>query len=141
MSDSDAFKQYDRRTNAKMRQHNAEGGHVRKPVRKVKGASDRDLYDRAKFNSRKAAQILKRGDPLVDDKGNPTPAALQFKRWAEKVPKTKEDLRAILSRANTQKDRYRTRLEHKDSAAHYRAGWSTVFGAAVHVLPTSDRFH
>lgn len=106
-SEAEAFQEYDHRTNKKMREHNRSGGDVRKPVRKVKGASKGDKWDRAKFNSRKAAQILSRKDPLKDDKGNPTPAAMQFKRWGEKVPDTLEDVRGILARANRQKERYR----------------------------------
>lgn len=106
-SEKEAYQEYDRRTNQKMRSHNKAGGDVRKPVRKVKEASDKDKWDRAKFNSRKASQILSQKQPLVDDKGNPTPAALQFRRWAEKVPRNYEDVKAILSRANRQKERYR----------------------------------
>lgn len=106
-SEAEAFQEYDRRTNKKMAKHNRSGGDVRKPVRKVKGASEGDKWDRAKFNSRKAAQILSRKDPLKDDKGNPTPAAMQFKRWGEKIPDTLEDVQGILSRANRQKERYR----------------------------------
>jgi hypothetical protein len=98
---------YDRRTNRKMAQYNEGSGAVRKPVRKATGASDGDKWDRAKFNSRKAAQILSRKDPLVDDKGMPTPAAMQFRRWGEKVPKNYKDVQGILARANRQKERYR----------------------------------
>ena len=94
---------YDRRTNRKMAQYNEGSG----AVRKATGASDGDKWDRAKFNSRKAAQILSRKDPLVDDKGMPTPAAMQFRRWGEKVPKTYKDVQGILARANRQKERYR----------------------------------
>jgi hypothetical protein len=98
---------YDRRTNRRMAQYNQGEGEVRKPVRKATGASDGDKWDRAKFNSRKAAQILSRKDPLVDDKGMPTPAAMQFRRWGERVPKTYKDVQGILARANRQKERYR----------------------------------
>jgi hypothetical protein len=98
---------YDRRTNRKMAQYNQGDGSVRKPVRKATGASEGDKWDRAKFNTRKAAQILSRKDPLVDDKGMPTPAAMQFRRWGEKVPKTYKDVQGILARASRQKERYR----------------------------------
>lgn len=108
------YKQYDRTTSKKMTEHNKSGGDVRRPVKKVTGASDQGKYDRAKFNSRKAAQILKRGDPLTDKDGLPTPAAMQFKRWAEKIPKTMEDVKSIRDRAEKQKETYAKKLGKDD---------------------------
>ena len=75
------FEKYDSQTNKKMAEHNRGGGSVRKPVRSTKGASRDDQYDRAKFIYRKAAQALTANHPLKDEKGRPTPAAMQFKRW------------------------------------------------------------
>lgn len=60
--------------------------------------------DRAKFNHRKSLQILKRGDPLTDKDGMPTPAAMQFKHWGEKIPKTMTDVKGIRDRASKQKE-------------------------------------
>jgi transcription initiation factor IIF auxiliary subunit len=111
---SEHYKSYDRATSQKMTEHNKSGGDVRKPVRKVGNASTQGKYDRAKFNHRKAMQILKRGDPLTDKDGMPTPAAMQFKRWAEKVPKTMEDVKEIRDRAEKQKDSYGKKLGKSD---------------------------
>jgi hypothetical protein len=102
-----------RATSKKMTEHNKAGGNVRKPVRKVAEASTPDKYDseallrsadRAKFNHRKSLQILKRGDPLTDKDGMPTPAAMQFKRWGEKIPKNMSDVKEIRDRAAKQKE-------------------------------------
>jgi hypothetical protein len=111
---SEHYKSYDHATSQKMSEHNKSGGNVRKPVKKVAGASKQDKYDRAKFNYRKAVQILKRGDPLTDKDGMPTPAAMQFKRWAEKIPKTMEDVKGIRDRAEKQKDSYAKKLGKGD---------------------------
>jgi hypothetical protein len=101
------FEQYDSQTNKKMAEHNRGGGSVRKPVRSTKGASRDDQYDRAKFIYRKAAQALTANHPLKDDKGRPTPAAMQFKRWAAPVPKNEEDLQKLKSLGARLKERYR----------------------------------
>ena len=84
------FEKYDRETNKKMAEHNRSGGDVRSPVRSTKGASKEDQYDRAKFIYRKASQALSASHPLEDDKGRPTPAALQFKDGQPKSPRTKK---------------------------------------------------
>lgn len=86
------YAKYDQRTNKKMAEHNREGGDVRKPVRKVEGASAKDKRDRARFAFRKATQALKANHPLKDEKGRPTPAAMQFKRWGFAVPQDRSDL-------------------------------------------------
>ena len=101
------FEKYDARTSKKMAEYNREGGSVRKPVRSVTGASTGDKYDRAKFIYRKAAQALSAGHPLKDDNGTPTPAALQFKRWAAKVPQNQQDLRELKALGQRLKDRYK----------------------------------
>jgi hypothetical protein len=101
------FEKYDTRTNRKMAEYNREGGGVRKPVRSVTGASRGDQYDRAKFIYRKAAQALSAGHPLKDESGTPTPAALQFKRWAAKVPQTRQDLQDLKSLGERLKARYK----------------------------------
>ena len=103
------FEAYDKRTTRKMAEHNREGGSVRKPVRSTKNASTADQYDRAKFIYRKAAQAITAGHPLKDDKGQPTPAALQFKRWAAKVPKNQDDLRELKALGARLKERYKPR--------------------------------
>jgi hypothetical protein len=90
-----------------MAEYNREGGSVRQPVRSTKGASRGDQYDRAKFIYRKAAQALSAGHPLKDKNGTPTPAALQFKRWGAKTPKTTADLQALKSLGERLKARYK----------------------------------
>ena len=89
------FEAYDRATTKKMAEHNRSGGDVRAPVRSLKGASTGDKYDRAKFIYRKAAQALTAKHPLKDEKGRPTPAAMQFKRWGSAIPKNEADLRKL----------------------------------------------
>lgn len=101
------FEAYNEATNRKMAEHNRSGGSVRKPVRSTKGASRSDQYDRAKFIYRKAAQALSAGHPLQDKNGAPTPAAMQFKRWAAKVPKNQEDLRELKALGERLKARYK----------------------------------
>jgi hypothetical protein len=101
------FSKYDNRTSKKMAEHNRSGGAVRAPVRSTKGASREDNWDRAKFISRKASQALSEGRPLKDDQGRPTPAALQFKRWAAKVPQNQEDLRDLKALGSRLKERYK----------------------------------
>jgi hypothetical protein len=90
-----------------MAEYNRAGGGVRKPVRSVTGASTADKYDRAKFIYRKAAQALSAGHPLKDKNGEATPAALQFKRWAAKVPQNQADLQALKSLGARLKERYK----------------------------------
>lgn len=101
------FAKYDKRTNKKMEEHNRSGGAVRSPVRSTKGASQEDQKDRANFIYRKASQALTQSHPLKDDKGRPTPAALQFKRWAAKVPQNQEDLRELKALGSRLKERYK----------------------------------
>jgi hypothetical protein len=101
------FEEYDKRTTKKMAEHNRAGGEVRKPVRSTKNASAADQYDRAKFIYRKASQALAASHPLKNDKGEPTPAALQFKRWAAKVPQNQEDLRELKALGARLKARYK----------------------------------
>ena len=100
----EVYKKYDTRTNKAMSEHNAKGGNVRKPVRNAGSASSNDLYDRAKFGYRKSVQALK-GQPLKDKNGNPTPAAMQFKRWDYPIPKSEADLRKIKSGSERAKQR------------------------------------
>ena len=102
-----AFAKYDAQTTRKMAEYNRAGGSVRKPVRSTQGASQEDQWDRAKFIYRKAAQALTAGHPLKDKSGTPTPAALQFKRWAAKVPKNQEDLRELKALGSRLKERYK----------------------------------
>jgi hypothetical protein len=101
------FAEYDKRTNKKMAEHNKEGGEVRKPVRSLKAASPEDKKDRANFIYRKASQALSQSHPLKDDKGRPTPAAMQFKRWSAKVPQDQQDLRELKSLGSKLKMRYK----------------------------------
>jgi hypothetical protein len=101
------FEKYDAKTNKKMAEHNKEGGSVRSPVRTTKGASKSDQYDRAKFIYRKASQALTANHPLKDEQGRPTPAAMQFKRWAAKVPQNEADLRELKSLGARLKERYK----------------------------------
>jgi hypothetical protein len=103
------WEKYDARTSKKMAEYNREGGSVRKPVRSVTGASREDLKDRANFLYRKSSQALTQNHQLKDEKGRPTPAALQFKRWAEKVPQNQQDLREIKAKAVRLKKRYATK--------------------------------
>ena len=101
------WEKYDARATKKAIEYNREGGSVRKPVRSVAGASTTDKYDRAKFIYRKAAQAISQGHPLKDDQGRPTPAALQFKRWAAKVPQNQQDLQDLKSLGARLKERYK----------------------------------
>jgi hypothetical protein len=101
------WEKYDARATKKMAEYNREGGSVRKPVRSVTGASTADKFDRAKFIYRKAAQALTAGHPLKDKNGEATPAALQFKRWAAKVPQNRQDLQDLKSLGARLKDRYK----------------------------------
>jgi hypothetical protein len=104
---AEAFRAYDKRTNQKMSELRSQGSGVRQPVRTTKGASRGDQYDRAKFIYRKSAQALSMGHPLTDKSGTPTPAAMQFKRWGAKVPKTKADLQALKALGERLKARYK----------------------------------
>ena len=90
-----------------MAEYNREGGSVRQPVRSTKGATREDQWDRAKFITRKASQALTAGHPLKDKNGEATPAALQFKRWAAKVPQTQADLRELKALGERLKARYK----------------------------------
>ena len=101
------WEKYNARTTRKMAEYNREGGSVRQPVRSTKGASREDQWDRAKFITRKASQALTAGHPLKDKNGEATPAALQFKRWAAKVPQTQADLRELKALGERLKARYK----------------------------------
>ena len=101
------FEKYDAKASQKMAEHSRSGGSVRKPVRSTQGASKSDQWDRAKFIYRKAAQALTANHPLKDEQGRPTPAALQFKRWAAPVPKSREDLQSLKSLGTRLKERYK----------------------------------
>jgi hypothetical protein len=103
------FEKYDQRTTRKMAEHNRAGGSVRKPVRSTKDASSADQFDRGKFAYRKASQAITASHPLQNDKGEPTPAALQFKRWGFPVPKTQDDLRELKALGARLKERYKPR--------------------------------
>jgi hypothetical protein len=104
---AEAFKKYDARTTKKMAEYNREGGSVRKPVRSTAGASKGDQWDRAKFIYRKAAQAISAGHPLKKPDGTPTPAALQFKRWAAKVPQNRQDLQELKALGQRLKAKYK----------------------------------
>lgn len=103
----DWFAKYDQETSKKMSSYNRSGGNVARPVRDVSKASEGEKWTRAKFIYRKAAQALSAGHPLKDDQGRPTPAALQFRRWAAKVPKDREDLQELKSLGVRLKARYK----------------------------------
>jgi hypothetical protein len=63
----------------------------------------------ASFAYRKASQAITAGHPLQNDRGEPTPAALQFKRWGFPVPKTQDDLRELKALGARLKERYKPR--------------------------------
>jgi hypothetical protein len=98
------FEAYDRATTKKMAEHNRSGGDVRAPVR---SSTSGNQYDRGKFLSRKAAQALTANHPLKDEKGRPTPAAMQFKRWGSAIPKNEADLRKLKATGDRLKERYK----------------------------------
>jgi hypothetical protein len=60
---------------------------------------------------RKASQAITASHPLKNDKGEATPAALQFKRWAAKVPQNQEDLRELKALGARLKERYKPKNE------------------------------
>lgn len=98
------FEAYDRATTKKMAEHNRAGGDVRAPVR---SSTSGNQYDRGKFLSRKAGQALTANHPLKDEKGRPTPAAMQFKRWGSAIPKNEADLRKLKATGERLKARYK----------------------------------
>ena len=98
------FEAYDRATTKKMAEHNRSGGDVRTPVR---SSTSGNQYDRGKFLSRKAGQSLSQNHPLKDEKGRPTPAAMQFKRWGSAIPQDKDDLRKLKATGERLKARYK----------------------------------
>jgi hypothetical protein len=98
------FEAYDRATTKKMAKHNRSGGNVRAPVR---SASEGNQYDRGKFLSRKAGQALTANHPLKDEKGRPTPAAMQFKRWGSAIPQNEADLRKLKATGERLKARHK----------------------------------
>lgn len=112
-STADAYKAYDKATNKKMAEHNRAGGDVRKPVRDVSGASDEAKYDRGKFLARKAGQALTQSHPLTKPNGEPTPAAMQFKRWDAPIPKNRADLQKLKTQGENIKKRLAGKLGKK----------------------------
>jgi hypothetical protein len=63
----------------------------------------------ANSHTEKSAQAITASHPLQNDKGEPTPAALQFKRWGFPVPKTQDDLRELKALGARLKERYKPR--------------------------------
>ena len=99
------FEAYDRATTKKMAEYNrSSGGDVRAPVR---SSTSGNQYDRGKFLSRKAGQALTANHPLKDEKGRPTPAAMQFKRWGSAIPKNEADLRKLKATGERLKARHK----------------------------------
>jgi hypothetical protein len=98
------FEAYDRATTKKMAEHNRSGGDVCAPVR---SSTSGNQYDRGKFLSRKAGQALTANHPLKDEKGRPTPAAMQFKRWGSAIPKNEADLRKLKATGERLKARHK----------------------------------
>ena len=98
------FLAYDRATTKKMAEHNRSGGDVRTPVR---SSTSGNQYDRGKFLSRKAGQALTANHPLKDEKGRPTPAAMQFKRWGSAIPQNEADLRKLKATGERLKARHK----------------------------------
>jgi len=98
------FEAYDRATTKKMAEHNRAGGDVRAPVR---SSTSGNQYDRGKFLSRKAGQALTANHPLKDEKGRPTPAAMQFKRWGSAIPQNEADLRKLKATGERLKARHK----------------------------------
>ena len=82
-----------------MRELRSEGRDIATPTRSVQGATKQALRRRAVFAQRKSLEVLNRNQPLKDSRGFPTPAAMQFKRWAFAIPKTRADVRKILKTA------------------------------------------
>ena len=95
------FRKYDRRTTENMRQLRREGRNIAVPVREPSKASREQLIPRARFGQRKALEVINRSQPLIDPKGFPTPAAMQFRRWGYKLPKTKMEVRQILKQSRS----------------------------------------
>ena len=93
------YNRYDRRTTQRMRELRSEGRDIATPTRTVQGASKSALRRRAVFAQRKALEVLNRNQPLKDSRGFPTPAAMQFKRWAFAIPSTRTEVRKILQTA------------------------------------------
>ena len=93
------FRKYDRRATENMRKLRREGRDIAVPVREPSKASREQLRIRARFGQRKALEVINRNQPLKDPKGFPTPAAMQFRRWGYKLPKTKMEVRQILKQS------------------------------------------
>ena len=87
---ADKFAAYDKATNKKMAAHN-----------------------RGKFLARKAGQALSMSHPLKNDKGEPTPAALQFKRWDAPIPQNRADLQKLKTQGENIKERLAPKLGKK----------------------------
>ena len=106
------FNKYSSRTSKNMTAYNRSGGNVRRPVRSSKPKSDQAAYDQAKFNTRKANQVLSQRQPLTRKGGKydglPTPAVLQFARWGVPLSSianpTYEKIRAIRDRYQSRKN-------------------------------------
>ena len=89
------YKSYDERTSRNMAKYNRQGGSVARPVRDVSNASPDRKLTRGRFLLRKATQILSQSQPLKDDKGRQTPAAMQFKRWDAPIPSNYDQVRRL----------------------------------------------
>ena len=107
------YKKYDKRTNKKMNKLRKKGRKIRQPVRKVANASLKSLYDRARFIVRAAGAIIKNKYPLKDKKGKPTPAAMQFRRWALPTPSTYREIKKYYMMAKRQVKVYKKRLNKR----------------------------
>tara|TARA_A100001015_G_scaffold315060_1_gene425972 strand:+ start:3926 stop:4273 length:348 start_codon:yes stop_codon:yes gene_type:complete len=93
------YQRYMRRVTENMRDLRRQGRDISTPVTRLQDASPERLRTRARFGQRKAVEVLNRNQPLKDARGYPTPAAMQFRRWSYPLPKTKMDVRKILSGA------------------------------------------
>ena len=93
------YRKYDRRATEAMRELRREGRDIATPVRNPSEASTDRLRVRARFGQRKALEVINRKQPLKDNRGFPTPAAMQFRRWGYRLPTTVADVRQILKQS------------------------------------------
>lgn len=93
------YQRYMRRVTENMRDLRRQGRDISTPVTRLQDASAERLRARARFGQRKALEVINRNQPLVDARGYPTPAAMQFKRWSYPLPKNKMAVRQILANA------------------------------------------
>lgn len=70
-----------------------------RPVRDSSIASREQLIKRAIMGQKLALNIINNKIPLMDPKGYPTPAAMSFRRWGYKIPKTLMAVRQILKQS------------------------------------------